>query len=121
MTPEELYHRYQHDSVFHAVVELVSPGGWVDEYGVEHSGPSIADAELAAAIIDAVRPPTEEVVALRAALSEVGLKPDGLLRLIAERQKMRETLEWIENNVRPYGPAQARAHNVLAQLRGEAV
>lgn len=44
--------RYHMDPIFHAVTHLLSDGGYADENGVAHDGPTLADAQRAARLID---------------------------------------------------------------------
>jgi hypothetical protein len=48
-----LAERYDHDPRFHAVVDVVSNGGYSDD-GVFHRGATVADARLAESILIAL-------------------------------------------------------------------
>lgn len=49
---EDVRARYHADPIFHAVTHLLSAGGWADENGVAHDGPSVADARRTAVFFD---------------------------------------------------------------------
>jgi len=51
-TAEDVLRRYHNDPIFHAVTHLLSDGGYADEHGVAHDGPTLADAKRAAHFID---------------------------------------------------------------------
>lgn len=49
---EDVRQRYHTDPIFHAVTHLLSQGGYADENGVAYEGPTMADAQRAARLID---------------------------------------------------------------------
>jgi hypothetical protein len=46
--------RYEDDPMFRAVVDAITRGGFADDDGVRHAGPTRADAALAEKALDAV-------------------------------------------------------------------
>lgn len=46
--------RYHTDAIFHALVHLLSDGGYADEDGVAHHEPTLADAQRVQRFYDAL-------------------------------------------------------------------
>lgn len=53
-TPQLPTDRYFNDPVFHALVHVMSDGGWTDEDGVHHQGPTVSDANRVQRFYDAI-------------------------------------------------------------------
>lgn len=48
---DDVIGRYHLDPIFRAVTHILSAGGYADEHGVAHDGPTLADARRAARLL----------------------------------------------------------------------
>lgn len=65
LTVEELIERYDTDPLFHAIVNQVDPGGWTDDDGASHKGPTVFSARRASEIMSVVQPIVDALTAER--------------------------------------------------------